>query len=99
MYQFLCFVGPGAVVWLVGSQHKEERAGQSGACFLEVFKVIAYAFVDMAVTVGLLRPFGRIAFSVMEDGVTGLQYGATGIMVSMAVAVLLGFGISVSRNK
>lgn len=102
MYQFIYLVGPGVASWLVGeiySGFRNEADAGSFRVFLTVARVIAYALVNVAIVSVICKPLGKVQFVVLQDGSITVHYGASALMVAVAVAIVTGVVMTVMEHR
>lgn len=90
MYQFLYLFGPGVLAWLAGAVYSHFEEKNMKSIFMEVARVIGYALLDMTVVLIICKPFGRVQFVILADGMLTVNYGVSALLVAVAVAVVIG---------
>lgn len=104
MFQFLYLFGPGVLTRLVYvryKQHKTKRLEkEKDKNYLDiVIEIISHSLVNMALTLAILKPFGRVQLVVLADGRMDVHYGVSAILVSIFLAVIIGMILSISEKK
>lgn len=96
MYQFVYLFAPGMLAWMTkkhrGNKEHDEK------CFISVIQIIVYSFVNMVAVVAVLKPLGCIKFAVLGNGSLDIQYGATGLVLSVVFAAAEGYIVTILKE-
>lgn len=96
MFLFLCTFGAGAVTFLIS----EICAGKKTADWIHVLmELIAYTAVDTVVSLLLLKPFNKILIVITSNNTKSLQYGLTGFVCALVIAVICGIVMGAVKKK
>lgn len=88
MFRFLYMFGPGILSWLVRSKCLKSEEDKN--ILYIVMEIIAFSFVNMAVTIAVFKFMGRITFVTLSNGTLDVHYGATAFLAAMFLAVVIG---------
>lgn len=95
MFLFLCTVGAGAITFLISEKCAERRTNDWVHALMEL---IAYTAIDTAVTLFIMKPINKIQIVIMPNGVKNLQYGLSGFVCALVIAVIWGVVIGAVKK-
>lgn len=96
MFQLLCFFGPAAIIYTLSSTLSGQRERNY---FLAFARFLAYGTVNLAVTVLILYPYGKIHFLTLEDGTHEICFGGFSFFIALLVSVVLAVVFAVIQTK
>ena len=96
MYELIQFFGPAAITYsIIYTLIQRKRTG----VLEKVIEWVAYAFINVSLTVCLLEPFGKIQLLTGGSAMPHVVYGPAGLIVSGAIAVVLGVVLAVLYTR
>ncbi len=98
IFEFLCLAGPGALSFVV-CQSLLHRKGIKRSAKLSILEAIAYAVLNMAIVVMLLKPIDRVQLRIAENGMLVLYYGSTALLLAVVLAIGLGVAGAMLLSK
>ena len=96
MFDIIFVLGPAAITYLVRSKCKKSSMENS---LISIIRFIAYAFLDMAVIVVLMRLINKITVVYMPNGGVTFQYGIAALVLSIPIAIFMGIVLSMLDLK
>ncbi len=96
MFSFLYLFAPGIISWLIYRHFSKEETPH---LFLSVCEILAYAAAVMALTAAFLEPQQGVTVEVLENGMFIVRYGTKALVLSVALAAVLGAGSAAVAGK
>lgn len=96
MFQLLSIFGPAAITFVIVSKLCKK---QETNYLLAAAKIFAYAAVNAGIVLAILSPVGRAELILMENGIRELRYGKIAYIVSIVIAIVMGWVIAAISKR